>query len=126
MVSKIKSFTDLEAWRESRKLVKFIYDLTSTFPKEETYALIDQVRRAAISISANLAEGFGMRTYKDKLRYYYMSQGSINELKSHLIISKDLKYLTKEELEDVAKTVKYVHALVFGLIKATAKNKKDL
>jgi len=55
-----------------------------------------------------------------------MSQGSINELKSHLIISKDLKYLTKEELEDVAKTVKYVHALVFGLIKATAKNKKDL
>ena len=67
-----------------------------------------------------------MRTYKDKLRYYYMSQGSINELKSHLIISKDLKYLTKEELEDVAKTVKYVHALVFGLIKATAKNKKDL
>jgi four helix bundle protein len=123
---KIKSFTDLKAWIEARRLVLQIYKLITKFPKEEVYSLSDQIKRASISIAANLAEGYGMRTYKDKIRYYYMSQGSINELKSHLIISRDLEYISKEELNNLASQIKYLHSLIHGLISSTNKIKKDL
>ena len=90
---KIVTFTDLEVWREGHKLVIMIYKITNTFPKQEMYSLVDQMRRAACSVTANLAEGFGRQTYKEKLQFYYLSQGSLVELKNFLLIARDIEYL---------------------------------
>lgn len=65
--TKIRSFTDLKVWQEGHKLVVLIYKITDKFPAKETYSLIDQMRRASASITANVAEGFGRQTYKEKL-----------------------------------------------------------
>lgn len=78
---KIKSFTDLKAWKEGHKLVLLIYQITKDFPENEIYLLTSQIRRAASSITANIAEGFGRKSYKEKIQFYYKSQGSLNELK---------------------------------------------
>ncbi len=68
---KIKTFTDLKAWQEGHKLVILIYKIIKLFPKEETYSLVDQMRRAATSVTSNIAEGFGRHSYKEKIQFYY-------------------------------------------------------
>ena len=90
--NKIKTFTDLIAWQESHKLVLLIYEETKKFPKEEIFILTSQMRRAAISITSNIAEGFGRRSYKEKVQFYYLAQSSLTELKNQIITSKDIKY----------------------------------
>ena len=87
-----KSFTDLIVWQKAHRFVLEVYFYTSTFPKEEVYALTTQFRRAAVSIAANIAEGFKKRSNKDKTRLYNISQGSVEECRYYLILSKDLKY----------------------------------
>lgn len=77
---KIQTFTDLKVWQEGHILVVMVYKITKTFPKEETYSLVDQMRRAASSVTANIAEGFGRHSYKEKLQFYYLSQGSLTEV----------------------------------------------
>ena len=116
---KIVSFTDLIAWQKGHKLVLDIYKITEKFPQKETYSLIDQMRRAVVSITSNLAEGFGRQTYKDKIHFYYLSQGSLIELKNQLLIAKDIKYfkLTTKFIDQVNE----VHKLVQGLITASKK-----
>src|SRR3990167_8621419 len=96
---KIESFTDLNVWKEGHKLVVMTYKITKGFPKEETYSLIDQMRRAAASITANIAEGFGRQTYKEKVQFYYMAKGSLSELKNFLFIARDVGYLSKESID---------------------------
>lgn len=93
---KIETFTDLNVWREGHKLVIMIYSITKGFPKEELYSLIDQMRRAAASITANIAEGFGRHGYKEKVQFYYLSKGSLSELKNFILIAKDVGYLKKK------------------------------
>jgi four helix bundle protein len=78
---KIKEFTDLIAWQEAHKLVLQIYELTKEFPKDELFGLTSQIRRSAISITSNIAEGFGRQKYGEKIQFYYIAQGSITELK---------------------------------------------
>jgi hypothetical protein len=74
-MNKIVAFTDLHVWQEGHKLVIGVYENTKKFPKEETYSMINQMRRAASSVTANIAEGFGRHTYPDKINFYYMAQG---------------------------------------------------
>ncbi len=78
---KIKSFTDLETWRVTHQLVIAIYKIIKTFPSEEKYAPIDQMRRCALSITSNIAEGFSRQSKKEKLQFYYIAKGSLTELK---------------------------------------------
>ncbi|EKD87091.1 MAG: hypothetical protein ACD_37C00045G0003 [uncultured bacterium] len=114
---KIESFTDLKAWQEGHKLVLLIYKLTSSFPKAETYSLVDQMRRVASSITANVAEGFGRHGYKEKVQFYYMAKGSLTELKNFLIISKDVGYLSEENFKSLIEQASIADQLLQGLIR---------
>lgn len=117
MHRKIKEFTDLHAWQEGHKLVIRIYQETKVFPKEETYSLIDQMRRSATSITSNIAEGFGRHTYKEKVQFYYLAQGSLTELKNQLLISKDVGYLEGDRFVSLNAQLILTHQLLQGLIK---------
>lgn len=114
---KIRSFTDLNSWKEGHKLVVAIYEITKTFPKEEIFGLVSQMRRCAVSITSNIAEGFSRGTYLEKARFYFISQGSVTELQNQLLIAKDVKYLSPENFNDLAKQSVIVHKLISGLIK---------
>lgn len=90
------SFERLVAWQESRKLNFSIYNLTNSFPTEEKYGIISQMRRASISVSSNFVEGNSRYTSKDKARFFEISYGSLMELLNQLVLSLDLGYLEEE------------------------------
>jgi len=115
---KIKSFTDLNAWREGHKLVLIVYKATRGFPKEEQFSLTDQLRRAATSITNNVAEGFSRSSGKDKAKFYYTSLGSLTEVQNQLLVAKDLSYLSKEAFDQIAEQTIMVNKLLSGLIKS--------
>ena len=102
-----KSFLDLIVWQKAHKLVLSIYNITNQFPKHEIFGLTSQIRRAAVSVPANIAEGFKRKSKKEKLRFYNISQASLQEVKYFLILSNDLKYSENNELlsdtDEVAK-----------------------
>jgi four helix bundle protein len=114
---KIHSFTDLNAWKESHKLAVHIYKITEAFPKREQYSIVDQMRRSAVSITSNIAEGFGRESIKDKIKFYIISQGSVRELQSQLIISRDVGYIENELFQKIAQKTITVHKIINGLIK---------
>lgn len=89
----IKNFTDLRTWQRGHQLVLEIYRVTESFPKDEIYALSVQIKRAASSVTSNIAEGFGRKSEKEKIRFYFISQGSLTELQNQLIIARDRNYL---------------------------------
>ena len=113
---KIRDFTDLKVWQEGHKLVLLVYKTTRGFPREETYSLIDQMRRAVSSITSNVAEGFGRQTYKEKIQFYYIAQGSLTELKNQLFISKDIGYVENEDFLRLESQLRSTHQLLQGLI----------
>lgn len=117
--SKIKSFTDLNAWKEGHKLVLMIYKITKTFPKEEIFGLTSQIRRCVISITSNIAEGFSRQSYKEKIQFYSIAQGSVTELQNQIFIAKDVMYINKEEFQEIAQQSVIVHKIINGLIKVS-------
>lgn len=94
------SFEKVEVWKKAHEFVLSVYKLTELFPRHETYGLTSQLRRAAVSIPANIAEGFGKATKPDKIKYYVISQGSIEECKYYLILAKDLGYAETNSLKE--------------------------
>jgi len=112
---KIKSFTDLNTWKEGHKLVLLIYKYTGDFPPKENFSLIDQMRRAAVSVTSNIAEGFTRNTNKEKCQFYSMAQGSLAELQNQLLIAKDVNYLKKELFQEIANQTVIVNKLINGL-----------
>ena len=115
--TKIKTFKDLNAWQEAHKLVLFIYKFTKKFPREELFGLVSQMRRAAISITSNIDEGFSRQSYKEKIQFYCIAESSNTELQNQLIASKDIGYLVIEEFDAIFKQGVIVHKLLNGLIK---------
>lgn len=113
---KIKSFTDLNAWKEAHKLLLMVYKVTREFPKEELFCLVSQMRRSALSVTSNIAEGFGRKTFKEKIQFYYHSQGSLIELKNQILASKDIGYLNNVYFDKLAKQANISHQLLQGLI----------
>ena len=93
-----KTFEDLLVWQKAHQFVLAVYLLTKTFPKEEVYGLSSQFRRAAVSIAANIAEGFRRRGEADKLRFFNIAQASLAECKYYLILSRDLGYGNDNDL----------------------------
>ena len=106
-----KSFESLIMWQEAHKVTLRVYELTKLFPKEELFGLTSQFRRAVVSISANIAEGYKKRSSADKLRFMNISQGSLEECRYYIILSKDLGYISesgKSELEALISRTSYL------------------
>ena len=92
------SFEKLEVWQLSRKLVKLTYEITSTFPNEEKFGIVSQMRRATISVSSNISEGSSRKSFKDQARFTVMAYSSLMELLNQFILSNDLDWLSSEKL----------------------------
>jgi len=116
---KIKSFTDLNTWKESHKLVLDIYKETRCFPKEETFGLTSQIRRAVVSITSNIAEGFSRNSYKEKVQFYCVALGSLTEVQNQLLIARDIGYLSQGAFSSLAQKTVIASKLLTGLIKSS-------
>lgn len=114
----IRSFTDLAAWREAHASVLDVYGVTRTFPKEELFGLTNQMRRAVVSISSHIAEGFSRGSRVEKNRFYNIAQGSFIELQNQSIIARDVGYMTKVDFDRIASKTISVHTLINGLMKS--------
>jgi four helix bundle protein len=115
---RIESFTDLDAWKVNHELLLEIYKTTKSFPREETFGLTNQIRRAAASVTANIAEGFGRFHYKDKINFHYRARGSLLEVQNFLIAARDLGYFSDERFESLKFKSDNGLRLINGLIKS--------
>ncbi|MDP3732231.1 MAG: four helix bundle protein [Candidatus Omnitrophota bacterium] len=115
-MEKIRSFEDLIVWQKSHRLVLEIYKMTKDFPQDEKFGLVSQMRRAAVSVAANIAEGFKRRGTKDKINFYNTSQSSLTELQNYLILVRDLKYISSIVLDKISITVDEIGKMLNGLI----------
>lgn len=113
----IKSFTQLEAWKEAHKLALQVYLLTKKFPKEELFALVNQIRRAVVSISSNVAEGFSRGSWKEKVQFYYIALSSLTEVQNQLLLARDLGYISSIDFQKAADQSVKAQKLLTGLIK---------
>lgn len=120
---KIANFQDLNVWQASRRLFFITFQITKKFPKEEVYGSVSQMRRAAMSISSNIAEGFGRSTKPDKLHFYVMARGSLTELQNQLVLTSDVELINSEDLKIALEQAEITHKLIVGLIKSTEKRK---
>lgn len=121
----ITKFSDLNVWQEAHELVALIYQLTNKFPQSEVYGLTSQLRRAVVSITANIAEGFSRYHYKDRLRFYYDARGSLSEVQSEILDAQKVGLITKELLDKVWSQTERVHLLLGGLIRKTSELSKN-
>jgi four helix bundle protein len=111
----VKSFEELDVWRKAHELVLAAYRVTAKFPGEERFGVVSQLRRAASSIPANIAEGFGRRSTKDFVRYLEIASGSLEEVRYFLRLGKDLQYLEETEFKSLRGSCDEVGRLLGGL-----------
>jgi four helix bundle protein len=116
-MEKIRSFRDLDAWKEGHRLVLEIYKTTKSFPKEEIFGLSNQLRRSAVSITSNIAEGFSRKSLKEKIQFYSMAKASNTELQNQLLIARDVGYLNEEKFKQLEEQSIRVNKLISGLIR---------
>jgi len=115
----IKSFADLDAWEGAHKLVIMIYEISKNFSKEEVFGLTNQMRRAVVSITSDTAEGFSRQSYKDKIQFYSIAFGSLTELQSQVIATKDVGFMNQNDFSKVIDQSAVVHKILSGLIKSS-------
>lgn len=128
-MTKIKSFEDLEVWQLAIDLAVKVYKLISYFPKEEKYGIVDQLRRAVTSISANIAEGFGRYHYKDSVKFFYNARGSLLEVHSFLLLAKRLNLIsedTNNQYYELIKEIKNLGIKLNNLISSIMKHSKAI
>lgn len=113
----IKSFKDLRIWQKGIEIVEDVYLLTEKFPKAELYGLTSQMRRAAISIPSNIAEGFKRYHNKEYKQFLYITLGSAAELETQLIIAKELKYISQEEMEKICEKIDHLSKMITVLLR---------
>lgn len=117
--STIKRFQDLTTWRVAHSLVLQTYKMTRSFPSHERFALGSQMNRSAVSITSNIAEGFGRYSRKEKLQFYTISRGSLHELENQIILTLDLGYVDRIAYDEARQTIMDVHRLLNALIQKT-------
>ena len=124
-MSEIKSFEDLDVWQKGKLLTLKVYEIASHFPKHEVFGISSQVKRAALSVPANIAEGFGRFHYLDKAKFYLNARGSLYELKSHLLIARELGFIKDGAAEDSFDLINQLSLQVNNLINATRRLRKN-
>lgn len=117
MSEKIRSFKDLKIWQKGMEIVKDIYRLTRPFPKEELYGLISQMRRCAVSIPSNIAEGFKRYHNKEYKQFLYIALGSSAELETQLLISEELEYSIREDAESICEKLDHLSKMITVLMR---------
>lgn len=115
MMEKKYEYKNLDVYKESKNLVKMVYGLIEKFPKVETYALCDQLRRSVISVPSNIAEGSGRTSAKDQAHFFEMAFGSLMEVSCQMDIAYDLGYIEQLELNQVEELVRKIAAMLSGL-----------
>jgi four helix bundle protein len=113
---KLTSYKDLIVWQKSISLVEKIYQLTYFFPKEEIYGLTSQLRRAALSIASNIAEGYARRSHKEYLQFYSISYGSSLEVETQLIIAKKLKFTLSDKFTEIENLLEEVRKMLYVMV----------
>ena len=113
----MSNYKDLNVWKESIDFVESIYKIIKSFPKEETYALSDQIRRASVSIPSNIAEGASRNSNKEFVQFLYIALGSASEVETQLIIAKRLNYIMsiENELKEITKIRKMLNGLISAI-----------
>lgn len=114
-MSKIQTYEDLIAWQKAHQLVLATYRATKSFPKEELFGLSSQIRRAAVSVSSNIVEGFTRKSNTEKLRFYNIAEASCEEVHYQLLLAQDLDYTNTETLRKDSREVKRI---LGGLMKS--------
>lgn len=117
-----QSFEQLAVWQKAHQYVLAIYRITKKYPREEIFSLVNQMRRAAASITANIAEGYIRLGAKEKLRFYNISQGSLEETRNFIILSKDLEYISEKDKEQLSMQAEEVSRLLNAYCKALLAN----
>jgi len=115
----MSSYKELIVWQKSIKLVKLIYDCSKTFPKEEQYGITNQIRRSAVSIPSNIAEGYGRFQTNDYVRFLQIARGSLFEFQTQIEISKVLEYITDSDYETINDLSIEVEKMINSLINKT-------
>lgn len=118
-VNHLYAFEKLKIWDEIRKLIKSIYLITKSFPDDEKYSLVSQIRRAVISVSSNLVEGTGRTSSKDQAHFYQLSYSSLMEVLSQLIVSQELNYIKEENYREIRNQIENVSYMLNQLRKST-------
>ena len=118
---KITSFTDLRVWKEAHCLVIHIYKDSRNWPKDEIYGLTNQIRRASVSVTSNIAEGFSRRSSKEKIHFYYLPRGSLTEVQNQLLIARDVEYLKPKVFNNLASKSIECSKMLQGLISSVKK-----
>lgn len=116
-MGKIDSFQELDVWKEAHRLVLMVYRMTKEFPGEEKFGLVTQMRRAVVSIPANITEGFKRRGLQDKIRFYNTAESSLEELKYYFVLLKDLEYISSND--NLTAQADTIGRLLNGLITST-------
>jgi len=118
----MKSFTELNAWQQSHKLAVEIYKITESFPKSDSFGLSQQMQRAALSVTSNIAEGFGRQTNADTIHFYIMARASLIELQNQLLLARDTGKLNDKNFQELANQTITSVKLVGGLIRSIKKS----
>jgi len=119
----LRNYKDLKVWQKSYQLCLEVYKITKPFPSEERYGLTSQIRRATVSIPSNIAEGYGRRTTGEYLQSLYISYGSICELETQILLSRDLDYLSKQSSERIEAILGEVERMLKALIKSVERTR---
>lgn len=113
----LKSYKELIVWQKSIELIKLLYKITSLFPKNEQYGIVAQIRRAAISVASNIAEGYGRRSHKEYLQFYAIAYGSALELETQLIIARELGFASESTMKNaeslLTEVIKMLYVMVY-------------
>ena len=116
-MSEFKSYKELDAWIRARNFVKEIYIVTRTFPKEEFYGIVLQMRRSVVSIPSNIAEGYGRQYKKETIHFLHVARGSLYELETQLCLASDLGYIVETRFNELILILEECRRLLNGLIK---------
>lgn len=111
-----KNYRELIVWQEGIKIAKAVYQLTGKFPKQETYALADQIRRAAVSVPSNIAEGQARKSPGDFRRFLHIALGSLAEVDTQLVLAQEFGYLSKEDIDPMDEQIQGLRRKLYALI----------